>query len=59
MFIRDSVLFWDFKPTKILGPVNPQDKVVVVAVIAEKEDALVYIIAHVTYALLRIIFEIY
>ena len=39
-------------------PVNPQDKVVVVAVITEKEDTLVYIIAHVMCTLLRIIFEI-
>ena len=39
-------------------PVNPQDKVVVVAVMAEKEITLVYIIAHVMCALLRIVFEI-
>ena len=38
-------------------PVNPQDKVVVVAVITEKEDTLVYITAHVMCALFRIIFE--
>ena len=42
----------------MIDPVNPQDKVVVVAVMAEKEDTLVYIIAHVMCALLQIIFEI-
>ena len=42
----------------MIGPVNPQDKMVVVAEMAEKEDTLVYIIAHVTCAFLRIIFEI-
>ena len=35
----------------MIDPVNPQDKVVVVAVIAEKEDMLVYIIVHVMCAL--------
>ena len=35
------------------NPDNPQDKVVVVAVMAEKEDMVVYIIAHVMCALLR------
>ena len=42
----------------MIDAVNLQDKVVVVAVTAEKEDTLVYIIAHVMCALLRIIFEI-
>ena len=39
-------------------PVNPQHKIVVVAVMAEKEDTLVYMIAHVMCALFRIIFEV-
>ena len=42
----------------MIDPVNPLDKVVVVAVMVEKKDTLVYIIAHVMYALLLIIFEI-
>ena len=33
-------------------PVNPQGKMVVVAVMAEKEDMLIYIIANVMCALL-------
>ena len=37
----------------MIDPVNPLDKVVVVAVMVEKEDMLVYIIAHVMCALLR------
>ena len=37
--------------TKVIDPVNPQDKVVVVVVIGEKEDILVYIIAHMMCAL--------
>ena len=31
----------------MIDPVNPEDKVVVVAVIVDNEDTLVYIIAHV------------
>ena len=42
----------------MIDPVNPQDKVVVVAVMAEKEDTLVYITAHVMRTILQIIFEI-
>ena len=42
----------------MLDAVNPQDKVVVVAMMIEKEDMLVYIIAQVMCALFRIIFEI-
>ena len=34
-------------------PINPQDKVVTVAVMTEKEDMLVDIVAHVMCALLR------
>ena len=34
-------------------PVNPQDKIVVVAVMVEKEDILVYVKAYVMYALLH------
>ena len=30
----------------MIDPVNPQDKVAVGAVMAEKEDMLLYIIAH-------------
>ena len=37
----------------MIGQVNPQDKVTVVAVMTEKEDMLVFIIAHVMCALLR------
>ena len=37
----------------MIGPINPQDKVVVVAVMTKKEDMLVDIIAHVMCALLR------
>ena len=39
----------------MIDPVNPQDKLIVVAVTAEKEDTLVYIVMC---SLLRIIFEI-
>ena len=39
-------------------PVNTQDKVVVVAVITEKEDTLVHITARVMCLLFRIIFEV-
>ena len=35
----------------MIVPVNPQDKIVVVAVMAEKENMSVYIIAHVMCAL--------
>ena len=42
----------------MLDAINPQDKVVVMAMMNEKEDMLVYIIAHVMCALFRIIFEI-
>ena len=43
----------------MINPVNPQDKAVVVAVMTEKGDMTVYIIAHVMCALLcEIIFEI-
>ena len=43
----------------MVDPVSSLDKVVVVAVTAEKQDMLVYIIAHVMWTLLRyIIFEI-
>ena len=42
----------------MIDPVNPLDKVIVVAVTVEKEDTLVYIIAHVMYAFLRSIFQI-
>ena len=31
----------------MIDPINPQDKVVVVAVMTEKEDTLIDIIAHV------------
>ena len=37
----------------MIDPVNPQDKVVVLVVMTEREDMLVYIIAHVMYAFLR------
>ena len=37
----------------MIDPVNPQDKMVVVAVMADKEDMLAYIVAHVMCALLR------
>ena len=39
-------------------PANPQNKVIVVAVITEKEDTLVYITAYVMCLLFRIIFEV-
>ena len=39
-------------------PINSQDKVVVIAVITEKEDTLVYIMAHMMCTLLQIIFEV-
>ena len=42
----------------MIDPVNPLDKVVVVAVMVEEENTLVYIIGHVVCALLRIIFKI-
>ena len=45
-------VFVFIEPTKMTDPVNPQDKVVVVAVMAEKEDTLIYIVAHVACALL-------
>ena len=32
----------------MIDPVNPQDKMVVVVTIAEKEDMLVYTIPHMT-----------
>ena len=41
----------------MIDPVNPQDKVVVVAMMNEN-DMLVYIIAQVMCALFRIIFDI-
>ena len=37
----------------MIDPLYPLDKVVVVVVMTEKEDMLVYIIAHAMYALLR------
>ena len=37
----------------MIDPVYPLDKVVVVVVMTEKENMLVYIIAHVMCALLR------
>ena len=37
----------------MIDPINPQDKVVVVAMMTEKEDMLVDIIAHMMCALLR------
>ena len=42
----------------MIDPVNPPDKVVVVAVMVEEENTLLYIIGHVTCALLQIILEI-
>ena len=42
----------------MIDPVNLQDKVVVVAWMAEKEDTKIYIIAHVMCAFLQVIFEI-
>ena len=39
-------------------PVIPQDKMAAVVVITEKQDTLVYIIAHVVCTLFRIIFEV-
>ena len=57
MFAWNSVLV-SFLADKMIDPVNPPDKVVVVAVMVEEENAFLYIIGHVTCALLRIIFEI-
>ena len=37
----------------MIDPINPQGKVVAVAVMTEKADMLVDIVAHVMYALLR------
>ena len=43
----------------MIDPVKARDKVVVVAVMTEKEDMLVYIVAHIMCALVReIIFKI-
>ena len=53
------LFYFPFLTDKNSRWVNPQDKVVVVAVVAEKENMSVYIITHVMCALLPIIFEIY
>ena len=43
----------------MIDPVNPHDKVVVVAVVTEEEDMLVHMMAHLMYAFLcQIIFKI-